>query len=161
MEVSKDCIVGITYVLRDGSGDEIERCEEDEPFYFLHGHGNLISGLEEALDGLAEGDAFDEKFEPEEAYGEYNPKLVQRVSRAQFPEDIDLKPGTPIQLVSEGSEEGSVFFVDEVDDDEVVLDGNRPLAGKALHFKGVVVEVREATDEELAHGHAHTGAHHH
>lgn len=161
MDVSKNCVVGITYVLRDGSGEEIERREQDEPFYFLHGHGNLISGLEDTLDGLAEGDTFDVKFEPEEAYGEYNPKLTQRVSRAQFPDDIDLEPGTPIQLVSEAGEESSVFFVDEIDGDEVVLDGNPPLAGKALHFEGSVIEVREATDDELAHGHAHTGEHHH
>lgn len=161
MKVSSDCVVGVSYVLRDGSGEEIERCSQEEPFYYLHGHGNLLAALEETLDGLEEGDDFDARFAPDEAYGEYNPTLIQRVDRAQFPADAELEPGTPIELVAESNQQKVIMFVDEIDANEVVLDGNPPLAGKALHFKGRVVEVREATDEELAHGHAHLDGHHH
>lgn len=161
MDVLKNRVVGISYILRDGSGEELERRGKDDPFYYLHGHDNIISGLEDTLSGLEEGDTFDVDFEPEEAYGEYNPNLTQRVSREEFPDDMELKPGTPIQLVSEEGEGSMIFYIKEVAGDEVVLDGNQPLAGKALHFQGEVIEVREATAEEMEHGHAHTGEHHH
>lgn len=163
MDVSEDRIVGITYVLRDAEEDEeLERTGDDEPFHYLHGHGNIIPGLESALEGLEEGDEFEVELDPEEAYGEYDASLIQRVGRDQFPDDVELKPGTPIQLVPEGSQgAGMIFYIKEIAGDEVVLDGNQPLAGRSLHFQGKVTEVREASDEEVAHGHAHTGHHHH
>lgn len=161
MEVLKNRVVGVTYVLRDGKGEELERREEGEPFYYLHGHGNIIPGLENTLSGFEEGDEFDVEFDPEDAYGDYNPNLQQRVSKDEFPDDFDLKPGLPIQLIPEEGGAGMVFFIKEVAGDQVILDGNAPLAGKRLHFTGRVVEIREATEEEIEHGHAHTGEHHH
>lgn len=161
MEVLKNRVVGITYVLRDGEGAELERREEADPFYYLHGQGNIIPGLEDTLSGFDEGDEFDVEFDPEDAYGEYNSNLIQRVSKQEFPDELELKPGTPIQLIPEEGGAGMVFYIKEVDSDEVILDGNAPLAGKRLHFTGKVVEVRQATEEEIDHGHAHTGDHHH
>jgi FKBP-type peptidyl-prolyl cis-trans isomerase SlyD len=160
MEARDDCVVGISYVLRDGQGEELERRETTEPLYYLHGHENIIPALEDTLSGLEEGDEFDVEFAPEEAYGEYNPNMIQRVGRDQFPDGLDLKPGTPVQLVAEGGAGSAIFYVKEIAGDEVVLDGNQPLAGKTLQFEGQVVDVREATDEEIDHGHAHVGDHH-
>ncbi len=160
MEVAKDRIVGITYILRDGSGEELERREAEEPFYYLHGHKQIIPGLEDTLSGMEPGDQFDVEFDPEEAYGEYNSNMIQRVPREEFPEGIDVKPGVPVQVMTEDGS-GMVFYIKEVAGDEVVLDGNEPLAGKTLHFNGEVKEVREADEEELAHGHAHVGDDHH
>lgn len=161
MEVSENKVVGVNYVLRDGEGEELERREGDDIFYYLHGHGNIIPGLEDLLSGLEEGAEFEAKFEPEEAYGAYNKNLLQRVPREEFPDDMELKPGTPIQLIPQEGGQGMIFYIKEVAGDQVVLDGNQPLAGKTLQFSGKVAEVRDANDEEIEHGHAHTGHHHH
>ena len=161
MEALNNRVVGLSYVLRDGDGEELERREENEPFYYLHGRGNIIPGLEATVSGMEEGDEFDVEFDPEEAYGDYNSNLIQRVAREEFPEDMELKSGMPIQLIPEGGGAGMVFYIKEVAGDQVVLDGNAPLAGRQLHFKGRVMEVREATEEEIDHGHVHTGDHHH
>ncbi len=161
MEVANNRVVGITYLLCDGDGEELERREPDEPFYYLHGHGNIIPGLERALDGSQEDEEFDIELDPEDAYGEYNSNMLQRVRREEFPEGIELKSGTPIQLIPEEGGAGMIFYIKEVSGDEVILDGNPPLAGKQLHFTGQVVEVRDATDEEMQHGHVHIGGDHH
>jgi FKBP-type peptidyl-prolyl cis-trans isomerase SlyD len=161
MEALNNRIVGLTYVLRDGDGQELERRDDEEPFFYLQGQSNIIPGLESTVSGMEEGDEFDVEFDPEDAYGEYNSNLIQRVAREEFPDDMELKPGMPIQLVPEGGGSGMVFYIKEVAGDEVVLDGNPPLAGKKLHFVGQVIEVREATEEEIDHGHAHVGEDHH
>lgn len=161
MEVAKNRVIGVTYVLSDGEGEELERRETGDPFYYLHGQGNIIPGLEQTLDGFEEGQEFDVELDPEDAYGEYNSNMLQRVSREEFPDELEIKSGMPIQLVPEEGGPGMIFYIKEVTDGEVILDGNPPLAGKQLHFVGKVVEVRDATDEELEHGHAHTGEHHH
>jgi FKBP-type peptidyl-prolyl cis-trans isomerase SlyD len=165
MEVASNRVVGLTYILRDVQEDEeLERREEGDIFYYLHGHGNIIPGMERTLAGCQKGDTFDVEFEPADAYGEHNPKLTQAVSRDEFPDDFDVEPGMIIELVPQDAGEGAegmLFYIKEVGDDEVVLDGNPPLAGKKLHFRGEVVEVRDAEPEEIAHGHVHTGDGHH
>lgn len=166
MEVDKDRVIGICYTLTDGEGNELEVCDPDDPLYYLHGHENIIPGLEAELAGMEEGQEFEVRVEPEDAYGEYDPGFLYRVSRDELPEGLDPKPGMPLRLVPEDEDDapsgGMIFYVKQVDDDEVILDGNQPLAGRTLNFVGKVVEVRDASKEELDHGHVHgPGGHHH
>ena len=162
MQVEKDRVIGISYTLTDGEGETQEEVGDDEPVFYLHGHGNIVPGLERELEGLSQGDAYDVELEPEDAYGEYDENYLFRVSRDDVPAEVDLKPGMALELVPEGGDGMTMLvYVKEISGDEVVLDGNEPLAGKHLHFEGRVVEVREASDEEIEHGHAHTGDHHH
>lgn len=165
MKIAANRVIGLRYILRDMNEDEeLQRIGEDDIFYYLHGHQNIISGMERTLEGCAVGDTFDVEFDPEDAYGDYNPKLAQSVSRDEFPDDFDLEIGMIVELVpreAEEGEEGMLFRIKEVGEKEVLLDGNPPLAGKRLHFRGEVVEVREAEPEEVAHGHVHTDDGHH
>jgi FKBP-type peptidyl-prolyl cis-trans isomerase SlyD len=162
MTVEQNKVVGISYTLWDGDGEELESRGEDEPFHYLQGHSNIVPGLEQELEGLEAGDEFDVELAPEDAYGEYDENFVYRISRDEVPAEMDLKPGMPLEMAPEGQEEMRMLvYVKEVAGDEVILDGNQPLAGKHLRFKGKVVETRDATDEEVEHGHAHTGHHHH
>jgi FKBP-type peptidyl-prolyl cis-trans isomerase SlyD len=157
MNITQDKVVGLTYKLIDGDGNEIEDRTEEDPLYYLHGRSNIIPGLEEALDGLEKGDGFDINLDAEDAYGERNPELVQTVDRSEMeqPEGEELKVGKPIEVEVQ-TEDGNVhpftMFISEIKEDEVVLDGNHPLAGKDLKLAGEVIEVREATDQELQAG---------
>ena len=122
--------------------------------------GNLISGLENELEGKKEGDKFKITIPPEEAYGQRNQDLVRQVSRAAFKDVKDLQPGMRFQSKTERGTE--VFTVEKVEDEKVTIDGNHPLAGEALTFDVEVTGVREATEEEVSHGHVHgPGGHHH
>ena len=131
------------------------------PLVYLHGAGNIIAGLEKALVGKQVGDELDVSVEPEEAYGEYSAELVATLSRAMF-EGVDtLEVG--MQFHASGPD-GSMQIVTirDIDGDDVTVDGNHPLAGQRLNFKVKVVNVRDASEEEVAHGHIHgEGGHHH
>jgi FKBP-type peptidyl-prolyl cis-trans isomerase SlyD len=157
MNITQDKVVGLTYKLRDGDGNEIEDRTEDDPLYYLHGRSNIIPGLEEALDGLEEGDEFDINLDAEDAYGEYNPELVQTVDRSELeePEGEELQVGRAIDVQIE-TEDGKQFpftmLISEIKEDEVILDGNHPLAGEDLGLSGEVLEVREASEQELQAG---------
>lgn len=159
MQITTDRVVTLTYTLRDAdSGQEFEQRSEDEPFIYLHGHGNIIPGMESELEGREPGYQFNLKIEPDDAYGEHNPKLMQSLSRDEFPDDIDLEVGTIIELVPQDADEdaeGMLFYIKKLTDTRVTLDGNPPLAGHRLHFVGTVVDVREADEDEIAHGHVH------
>lgn len=156
MEISDDCVVTIRYSLSDGDGNVLEQVGEDGLAY-LHGHENIVPGLESELEGKEESDEFEVTLEPEEAYGEHMDELVSRVDRETFPEDEELEPGMVFQAVKSdiggGDGEASQFLViQKIVGDEVVVDANHPLAGKTLSFEGAVLGVREATDEESEAG---------
>jgi len=154
MEVADGCVVSIRYTLRDAEGNSLEEVGDDGLEY-LHGHGNIVPGLEEALEGATEGDSFDVTVPPEEAYGEHMEELVSRVARDTFPEDRELEPGMVFQAVREGedAEESSEFLVvRKIIGEEVEVDANHPLAGRRLTFEGEVLDVREAREEELEAG---------
>ncbi len=164
MRIERDCVVYLRYTLRDGSGDVLEEVEHKEPFIYLHGYENIIPSLEQALDDLRIGDSFDVHLEPEDAYGAYNRQFQQRVSRDEFPDDMELKPGMAFELIPEDEDAaallgqagaGLVFYIKEVGGDDVLIDANHPLAGKALRFEGEILDVRPATKDEKTHGHAH------
>lgn len=160
--ITKGKIVSIHYTLRDDGGVVIDSSENGTPLEYLHGAGNIVPGLEKELDGHAVGEKLDVKVAPADGYGVHDPRGVQRVPRQAFPDDVDLEPG--MQFGAEDPEgESTTIWIVKVEDEQVVIDMNHPLAGKTLHFAVSIAGVREATGEEVAHGHPHGphGHHHH
>lgn len=153
--VSDHMVVSLDYVLRLEDGEVVDTSEGRDPLEYLQGHGQIIPGLEEALTGMNVGDEKDVVVEPANAYGESDPDAYQAVSRSAFPENMDLERGMGLSMRDQDTGETLEAYVAEIRDDDVVLDFNHPLAGETLHFHVKVADVRPATDEELAHGHAH------
>jgi len=160
MSISQDQVVSIHYTLRDDAGELIDRSAEGEPLSYLHGHANLIPGLERALTGRQAGDRLQVKIAPTDGYGEYKQELVQQVPRRALKGIGDLRVG--MRLQADTPQGPRAVTVTQLNGDLVTLDGNHPLAGKSLNFEVEVAAVRPATEEELAHGHVHgAGGHHH
>lgn len=162
MKIADHCVVSIHYTLTDDEGDEIDSSTGQEPLAYLHGAGNVIAGLEDALTGRVVGDHFQVVIQPEDGYGEFDEELVQSIPRGAFEGIQEIEPGMQFQTEDDDGEQMMVT-VQEVTEDEVVIDGNHPLAGVVLHFDVTVTDVRPATAEEIDHGHAHGagGQHHH
>lgn len=160
--IKKNSVVSMIYCLKNTNGEELDRADKGQPFAYLHGVGQMIPGLEKELEGLGIGDKKDVTVPPQEGYGELNPQLKMQVDRANFPKDADIKPGMQFEGQGDGGTR-TVFTVKAVVGDKIDVDGNHPLAGETLHFSVEITEVREATQEELSHGHAHGegGAHDH
>lgn len=160
-KVGKGSVVGIDYSLHLGDGNVIDRSEPGAPLTYLHGEGNIVPGLERALEGLAVGDARQVVVAPEDGYGPHDLQGLQEVPRDAFP--TDMKPEVGMQFTARGPQGEAVpFTVTDVKLESVVVDLNHPLAGKTLHFDVTVREIREATAEEMEHGHVHgEGDHHH
>ncbi len=161
MQITQHAVVGIEYTLTDDQGAVLDTSQGREPLYFLQGVGQIISGLEEALEGRTIGEQFSVAIPPEKGYGLRNDSLIQQVPRDRFPSDADLAEG--MQFRASSPEGPIVVTVTEVSLDFVMVDGNHPLAGQNLNFAVDVVAVREATESELDHGHVHGpgDAHHH
>jgi FKBP-type peptidyl-prolyl cis-trans isomerase SlyD len=153
MQIREKMVVSIDYVLTDASGEVLDRSQEGSPLAYLQGASNVIPGLEKALEGRTAGDSLQVEVAPEEGYGEYDDDLVQVVSRELFDDADTLEPGMRFQAKSDSG--ALVVTVTEVSDNGVTVDGNHPLAGQTLNFDVTVAEVREATEEEIAHGHVH------
>lgn len=156
-------VVIIQYTLTNDAGEVLDTSDGGEALPYLHGEGNIVDGLEEALNGKAIGDKLEVSVPPIKGYGERQDGPPQPVPRSAFPEDMDIEPG--MQFMVETDEGVAPVWIDHVAGDEVFLDGNHPLAGTTLHFAVEIVGVRDATDDEKAHGHPHgidgTGGHHH
>jgi FKBP-type peptidyl-prolyl cis-trans isomerase SlyD len=146
MDVEKDAIVTIDYELKDEAGNLLQKTGDDQQFSYLHGHGQIIQGLEKALEGKSEGDDVAVDLNPDQAYGQRKDELIVQVSKDQFPEGQDIKPG--LQVQAQTGSGPHVFTVIEVKEQDVTLDGNHPLAGIGLHFDVNIQDVREATEEE-------------
>jgi FKBP-type peptidyl-prolyl cis-trans isomerase SlyD len=159
MTIAENKVVTLHYTLTDDAGTVIDQ-SNDGSFLYLHGAKNIIPGLENALTGKAAGDELKVTVAPEEAYGERNDAAKEDVPREMFPADTEIEPG--MQFHAEGPE-GQMITVTviEVSDDTVTVDGNHPLAGVQLNFDVKVVDVRDASAEELEHGHAHGPEGHH
>jgi FKBP-type peptidyl-prolyl cis-trans isomerase SlyD len=156
MEITKNKVAAIHYTLRDNEGTVIDTSDGREPLYYLHGAGNLIVGMEEGLEGKTTGDKFQLKVSPDKGYGEKDPDMIQKVPRSAFGGQ-EVRPGMKFS-----TNQGGVVTVTEVGLENVTVDANHPLAGVELNFDVEVVEVRNATSEELSHGHVHgPGGHHH
>jgi len=154
MQVAKDKVVSIHYTLKNDAGSVIDSSEGAEPLVYLHGAQNIIPGLERALEGKVTDDALEVSIEAAEAYGEYNKELAQVVPSDMF-EGVDkLEPGMEFQAETEQGVQ--VIRVVGVDGDDITIDGNHPLAGERLHFDVTVDSIRDASAEELEHGHIHT-----
>ncbi|MBB1269219.1 peptidylprolyl isomerase [Shewanella sp. SR44-3] len=153
MKITKHAAVTIHYRLSDQQGLLIESSFEGEPMVYLHGTGNLIPGLEAELEDKIVGDKLEANIPAEQAYGLYHDGLKQEVPIDAFGDVEDIVPG--MRFIAETEMGQRPVQVIEVKDDVVVVDGNHPLAGQALNFSIEVIEVREATEEELAHGHVH------
>ena len=159
MKISNGNVVGIDYSLHLGDGEVVDASAPGEPLTYLQGEGQIVPGLESALEGLDVGDRKQVVVAPAEGYGEHDARGIQEVPNGAFPPDFDPKPG--MELTAEGPQGEPVpFVIREVRPETVLIDLNHPLAGKTLHFDVTVREVRAATEEERAHGHAH-GAHGH
>ncbi len=159
--ITKDKVVSIHYVLKDKDGNELDSSEGKEPLLYLQGANNIIVGLEEALEGKSTGDELEAVIPAEKAYGNPVEALIQTVPREAFGDAAaDIELGKRFQAETE---QGPVpVVVTALDDKNVTVDGNHPLAGKELHFSVSVAQVRDATAEEIEHGHAHgPGGHHH
>ncbi|MEX0936751.1 MAG: peptidylprolyl isomerase [Pirellulales bacterium] len=153
MEVTKHKVVTIDYKLSDPKGTVLDSSEQVGPLSYIHGVGGLIPGLENALEGKTEGDSFQTTVPPEEGYGQRDERLVQRAPKQDLAELDEVAVGMQLRVVEpDGSR---VVTVVDVDDEAVTLDGNHILAGIPLTFDVAVVGIREATDEELQHGHVH------
>jgi len=160
LAVSRDRVVRFHYEMRDAAGVLLETSRNAEPMAVLHGRGNLMRGIEEGLEGRVAGDRFEVTIEPEQAYGLRREGHTRRVSKKLFAHPGRLKPGMTAQMeTSDGPQQVTIL---KVGGKVVDVDLNHPLAGQALNFGLEVVEVREATREELAHRHVHgPGGHHH
>jgi FKBP-type peptidyl-prolyl cis-trans isomerase SlyD len=155
-------VVRIDYVLRNGAGEVLDTSEGAEPLTYLHGASQIVPGLERELGGMQAGEAKDVVVAPEDAYGEHDPQGIFGVPRSAFPPDAQLAVGE--SFIGEDDEGEAVpVRVIELRDDMVVVDANHPLAGETLHFHVEIREVRDASAEELEHGHVHGpgGAHDH
>lgn len=153
MKVAKSTVVTIDYTLTSDEGDVIDSSSGGEPLAYLHGFGNIVPGLENALDGRDEGESVSVKVSPGEGYGERDPELVHAATRAQFQGIDQVEVGMRFQARS--GEEMTVVTVVEVEGDAITLDANHPLAGVNLNFDVKIVGVRAATPAELEHGHPH------
>jgi FKBP-type peptidyl-prolyl cis-trans isomerase SlyD len=160
VHIEKNRVVQLHYTLRDDQGTVIDASGGRGPLTYLHGKGNLIVGLEQALAGKAAGDKLDVTVAPDQGYGPRDDRLVQILPRSKFEEVAELQPG--MQVRASGPQGTRLVTVIKVERDFVTIDGNHPLAGRTLHFSVEIADVRKATHEEVSHGHAHgPGGHHH
>lgn len=161
MKISQNAVARIEYTLTNTTGEVLDSSEGGEPLAYLHGARNLIPGLEAELEGKGAGDAFEVTVPPEKAYGERHEAMVQDVPKDRMPPGMQVEAGMVLQAQAENGAVQMLHVV-AVADDHVTVDGNHPLAGQTLKFDVKIVDVREATPEELEHGHVHgAGGHDH
>ena len=161
MQVSEQKVVTMNYEVADDQGQLIDRSEEGGPLAYIHGNGQLIPGLESALEGRGKGDKVAVDVPPEQGYGERDEEGVQTVARTQFDDSVEIEVG--MQFEAQDDDEGhQIVTVAAVDGENITLDTNHPLAGKNLRFDVEILDVRDASAEELSHGHVHgPGGHDH
>jgi len=160
MQISDNTVVTLDYTLTDDDGNILDSTQGQGDFAYLHGASNIIPGLENALAGKVAGDEVKVHIEPAEGYGEQMDEMVQVVPRDMFQVEEEINLGMQFQAQS-SSGQMVVVTVTDITDDNITVDGNHPLAGTPLNFEVKVMDVREATAEELDHGHAHGPDGHH
>jgi FKBP-type peptidyl-prolyl cis-trans isomerase SlyD len=153
MQIEKNTVATIDYTLTDPNGQVIDTSKGRQPLAYLHGASNIIPGLETALEGKGPGETLAVTVPAAQGYGARDPNLIQPVPRSNFQGIAEIKPG--MQFQAQTAEGARVVTVVKVDDQNVTVDANHPLAGMDLKFDVQVVGVRQATAEELTHGHAH------
>lgn len=159
MQISAQKVVSIHYTLTDNDGNILDSSSNGEPLNYIQGIGALIAGMEEGLEGKIKGEKVQLKVAPEKGYGIHQPEMVQQVPMSAFGGQM-VSPG--MQFEAGSDEQRFIVTVTSVGDEFATIDGNHPLAGVELNFDVEVLDVREATEDELAHGHVHgPGGHHH
>ncbi len=160
MQIGERSVATFHYTLTDAAGKVIDSSDGREPLTYLHGSGNIVPGLEKEMSGKQQGDVFNVVVAPEEGYGMPNPMMIQVVPREAFQGVDTLEVGMEFQ--AQTPQGPMSVAIAKIDGDEVTVDGNHPLAGQTLHFAIEVTDVRDASLEELTHGHVHgPGGHHH
>lgn len=160
MNIANNCVASFHYTLTDSTGKVLDTSEGQEPLSYLHGAGNIIPGLENALLGKTTGDKLNVAVNAAEAYGERDNSMVQELDANMFSGIDKIEVG--MEFHAETEQGLQVVTVTKVEGDQVTIDGNHPLAGVNLNFDVEITEVREASEEEITHGHAHgAGGHHH
>jgi len=159
MQITKDAVASIEYTLTDESGKVLDTSTGRGPLLYLHGHDNIVPGLEKALEGKSVGDKLEVVVPPERGYGVYDDTRTFEVPRSELPANIQPQKGMELSMRGPNGQSVPVTIV-KVKISTVVMDGNHPLAGKSLHFAVEVTEVRKAKKEELTHGHAHAAGGH-
>jgi FKBP-type peptidyl-prolyl cis-trans isomerase SlyD len=161
LQITTNAVATIEYTLKNDEGEVIDTSSGRDPLAYVHGVGALVPGLEAELEGKKAGDSLSVRIPPEKGYGERHAAMIQEVPRQQLPADPEPQIGMQFQARNEGGQT-LILTVVAVEEETVKLDGNHPLAGVPLNFDVQVVEVREATSEELEHGHVHgPGGHAH
>ena len=153
MQITADMVVSIDYTLTDDQGTVIDSSEGRGPLAYLHGKNNIIPGLENALEGKSKGDSLQVKVSPEEGYGERSDELSQEIPKQMFEGNDEIQVGMQFQTMTDSGPQ--VVTVTKVEEETVTVDGNHPLAGENLNFDVTIVDIREASAEELDHGHVH------
>jgi FKBP-type peptidyl-prolyl cis-trans isomerase SlyD len=158
MQIESKKVVTIAYTLKDEAGEVIDTSVGGEPLLYVHGMGSLVPGLEKALDGRSVGDRFSVVLTPEEGYGKRDESLIRKIPIRKLP---DGKAAVGSRVRVQTDQGPAMLLVTAVRGDYATVDPNHPLSDKTLHFDVEVVGVRDATPEELEHGHAHgPGGHH-
>lgn len=153
MTIEKDKVVSIDYTLTNDSGEKIDTSEGREPLTYIQGYQNIIPGLEKELEGKSVGDKLNAVIPPEEAYGTFQQSLIQEVSKDVFQGVDSVEVGMQFQAQMENGP--VIVTVTKVEDTQVTIDGNHPLADQTLNFDVEIKHIRDATEEELSHGHVH------
>ncbi len=154
MKIKKDKVVSIDYTLRNDAGEVIDKSSEGKPLPYLHGHRNIVPGLEQALDGKEEGETISVSIPAAQGYGERSEERIFEIPRDKLPPE--LEPEIGMELFAQAPDGSALRLrVIEIGETHVKVDANHPLAGETLHFDVRVAGVRDASPEELAHGHVH------
>lgn len=160
MSITKDSVASFHYTLKDDDGNTIDASAGQEPLPYLHGAGNIVPGLERELEGKVVGDKLSVVVKPIDGYGERNETLIQELPKAMFAGVEDIQAGMDFHAETDDGQQ--MVTVTKVEGDTVTIDGNHPLAGQNLHFDVEVTDIRDASAEELEHGHVHgPGGHQH
>jgi len=160
MQIAKETVVSLNYTLKNSEGELLDTSEGRAPLVYLHGVGGLIPGLEKELDGKVKGDKIVAIIAPEDAYGSRRDDLLKQVSKDGFQGEEEMKEGMQVQLDTEHGP--AIAVITKIDGNDVTLDLNHPLADMTLHFDVQIEDVREATADEISHGHVHgPGGHQH
>lgn len=162
MPLKPNQVVTIHFTVKDELGEIVDQTESNQPFSFLSGKNQILPALEEEIGNMIIGSKKNITLKPSEAYGEYMPEAVQIVNRKDFPPDMELEEG--MNFMANTPEGNQVpFIVTQIEGNNITIDFNHPLAGETLLFDVELIDMREATQEELAHGHSHGNGdgHHH
>jgi FKBP-type peptidyl-prolyl cis-trans isomerase SlyD len=160
MQIAENTVASFHYTLTNDAGEVLDSSRGREPLLYLHGAGNIVPGLEQAMEGRGPGDTFKVDVAPDQGYGKRHDGLIQKVPREAFQGVDSVEVG--MQFQASGPQGAMSVTITAIDGDQVTVDGNHPLAGETLHFDIEVAEVRAASAEEMAHGHVHgEGGHQH